>query len=134
MPNPTEPPEPTEQEIIDHHFHAAFANFARELYAIGKASGFYDVPHTDPLFNHEQKFILMISEIIEGLEGTRGAPWPGIPDDKLPHRPMLEVELDDTIIRIMNYGTHCGLDIAGAIVEKARFNATRGHRHGGKRF
>lgn len=117
---------------------AAFADgwqaFAQRLYDTGKASGFYDHAHTEPGFNHEQKLILMISEIIEGLEGTRGAPWPGIPDDKLHHRPMLEVELADAVIRIMNYASHCKLDVVGAIIEKAKFNATRGHRHGGKRF
>lgn len=115
-------------------FREAWRNLAGEIYAIGKASGFYDHPHTDPGFNHEQKLLLIVSELIEGFEGTRSAPWPGVADDKLKHRPMLEVELADTIIRVMNYATHCGLDVAGAIVEKASFNATRGHRHGGKRF
>ena len=115
-------------------FREAWAKLAGEIYAIGKASGFYDHAHTEPGFNHEQKLLLMVSELIEGFEGTRGAPWPGIADDKLTHRPMLEVELADTIIRVMNYATHCGLDVAGALVEKASFNATRGHRHGGKRF
>lgn len=118
----------------DQQFLTGWRAYAAHVYAIGKASGFYDVPHTDPLFNHEQKQILMISEIIEGMEGTRAAPFPGIQDDKLPHRPMLEVELADAVIRIMNYGTHCGLDVAGALIEKAAFNAKREHRHGGKRF
>lgn len=125
---PTNPVPPTEQEITENDFLSSWKIFAIGLYAKGKASGFYDTPHTDPRFNHEQKLILMVSEIIEGLEGTRGAPWPGIPDDKLPHRPMLEVELADAVIRIMNYASHCGLNVADAIVEKARFNATRGFK------
>lgn len=119
----------TRQAFID-----AWCAHAREVYEVGKASGFYDTPHTDPKFNHCEKIMLMVTELAEAVEGLRGAPFPGIPDDKLPHRPMLEAELADTVIRIMNYGTHCGLDVAGAIVEKAAFNATRGHRHGGKRF
>jgi DNA-directed RNA polymerase subunit K/omega len=49
-------------------------------------------------------------------------------------RPMVEVELADVVIRLMNYATHRGLDVPGAIIEKNRFNATRGHKHGGKRF
>lgn len=115
-------------------FDEAWRAFAEETYAIGKAAGFYDHAHTDLGFNHEQMLLLMVSELIEGFEGTRAAPWPGIPDDKLPHRPMLEVELADLVIRAMNYAKHCGLDLPGAIVEKAAYNATRGHRHGGKRF
>lgn len=115
-------------------FRLGWDRLAKQVYAIGRASGFYNHDHTEEEFNHHQKLLLMISEIIEGVEGLRGAPWPGIPDDKLPNRPMLEVELGDAIIRIMNYGSHCGLDIAGALVEKAAYNATRGHMHGGKRF
>lgn len=118
----------------EEKFADGWKTFGAQVYAIGKASGFYDHPHTDPGFNHAEKIALMHSELSEALEGLRAGAWPGKPDDKLPHRPMVEVELADTIIRIMNYATHCGLDVAGAVVEKARFNATRGHRHGGKRF
>jgi NTP pyrophosphatase (non-canonical NTP hydrolase) len=116
-------------EFID-----AWTDLAAELYATGKASGFYDTPADDRRFNHEQKLLLIVSEICEGVEGMRGAEWPGIKDDKIPTRPMIEVELADAVIRIMNYASHTGLDVAGAIIEKAAFNKTRGHRHGGKRF
>ena len=119
----------TEQRFID-----AWTHLAQEIYATGKASGFYDTPHTEPGFNHAEKLMLVVSEIAEGVEGLRGAPFPGIPDDKLPHRPMIECELADAVIRMMNYASHCGLDVSGAIIEKNHFNKTRGHRHGGKRF
>lgn len=115
-------------------FREAWAKLAAQIYAVGKASGFYDHAHTDPGFSHAEKIALMHSELSEALEGLRAGPFPGKPDDKLTHRPMVEAELADTIIRVMNYATHCGLDVAGAVVEKAAFNATRGHRHGGKRF
>ncbi len=115
-------------------FIAAWQDFAKEVYAIGKASGFYDHAHTDASFSHGEKIALMHSELSEALEGLRAGEFPGKPDDKLPHRPMVEAELADTVIRIMNYASHCGLDVAGAIAEKAAFNATRSHKHGGKRF
>ena len=52
-----------------------------------------------PKFNHGEKFMLMVSEISEAMEGQRQ----GKMDDKLPHRPMVEVELADAIIRILDY-------------------------------
>ena len=110
-------------------FISAWQNMAVGIYAIGKASGFYDGE-----FNDAEKIALMHSELSEALEGLRGAPFPGVPDDKLPHRPAVEVELADAVIRIMNYATHRKLDLAGAIVEKAAFNATRPGKHGGKQF
>ena len=67
---------------------------------------------------------LIHSEISEGMEGHRK----NLMDDKLPQRPMLEVELADAIIRILDLGAGLGLDIAGALVEKCEYNTTR-HDH-----
>ena len=67
------------------------------------------------------KVALIHSEVSEAMEGDRKS----LPDDKLPHRPMREVELADAVIRI---GDTCGgfdLDLAGATVEKMAFNAVR---------
>lgn len=68
-----------------------------------------------------EKLALVHSEVSEGLEGARK----GLPDDKLPHRPMIEVELADSIIRTLDLGGALKLDIAGAIQEKLAFNLTR---------
>ncbi len=46
-------------------------------------------------------------------------------DDKLPHRPMIEVELADALIRICDAGAGLGLDLGGAVAEKMAFNASR---------
>lgn len=68
-----------------------------------------------------QKLCLSHSELSEAMEGHRK----GLRDDKLPHRPMIEVELADTVIRIADLAGALGLDLGGAIAEKMAFNAVR---------
>lgn len=80
---------------------------------------------------------LIHSEISEAMEGARK----GLKDDKLPHRPMVEVELADAVIRIFDMAGGMGYDVAGAISEKLDYNANRAdHKRenraadGGKKF
>lgn len=68
-----------------------------------------------------EKLCLSHSELSEGMEGHRK----GKMDDKLPHRPMLEVELADAVIRICDLAGALELDLGGAIAEKMAFNAVR---------
>jgi hypothetical protein len=68
-----------------------------------------------------EKLCLIHSEISEAMEGHRK----GLPDDKLPHRPMSEVELADAVIRIADLAGALGYDLGGAIAEKLAFNAVR---------
>jgi NTP pyrophosphatase (non-canonical NTP hydrolase) len=84
-----------------------------------------------------QKLCLTHSEVSEAMEGDRK----GLQDDKLPSRPMMEVELADAVIRIADLAGVKGYDLGGAIVEKMAFNAQRPdhkaeHRAaaGGKRY
>jgi len=67
------------------------------------------------------KLCLIHSEISEAMEGHRK----GLMDDKLPHRPMIEVELADAMIRIADLAGALGLDLGGAVEEKMAFNAVR---------
>jgi len=46
-------------------------------------------------------------------------------DDHLPHRDMFEVELADTVIRILDIAGFCGLDLDGAVKEKYAYNQER---------
>lgn len=71
--------------------------------------------------NVGELLMLIVSEISEGMEGHRKNKM----DDKLPHRPMLEVELADAVIRIGDLAGKLGLDVGGAIAEKMAFNAIR---------
>ncbi len=71
--------------------------------------------------NVGEMLMLCVSELAEAMEGHRK----GLPDDKLPHRPMLEVELADCVIRICDMAAGLGLDLGGALVEKLAYNQTR---------
>jgi hypothetical protein len=80
---------------------------------------------------------LVHSEISEAMEGARK----NLMDDKIPTRPMLEVELADAVIRIFDIAAGFGLDLGGAYVEKNAFNAVRADHtlearkaEGGKKF
>lgn len=87
--------------------------------------------------NEAEMIALQHSELSEALEALRK----GMMDDKLPHRPGVEVELADCIIRILDHGYGMGYDIAGALVEKIKYNRVReDHKienrkqDGGKKF
>lgn len=67
------------------------------------------------------RLCLVHSEVSEAMEGHRK----GLPDDKLPHRPMCEVELADVCIRVFDLAGALGYDLGGAIAEKRAFNAVR---------
>lgn len=71
--------------------------------------------------NFGELIALCHSELSEALEGHRK----NLPDDKLPHRPMAEVELADCLIRIFDLAGGMGYDLGGAFAEKMAYNATR---------
>lgn len=67
------------------------------------------------------KLMLSVCELAEGMEGLRK----GLMDDKLPHRPMLEVEMADAVIRICDLAGGLGFNLGEAIAEKLAFNMHR---------
>ena len=86
--------------------------------------------------NFGEVVALMHSELSEALEADRK----GLMDDKLPHRDGREVEFADCIIRIFDTAAALGMDLAGAIIEKNRYNRQRADHKlenraaGGKRY
>lgn len=87
------------------------------------SAGWYTDPKTGLSVerNVGEVIALMHSELSEALEAHRK----DLMDDKLPHRRGIEVELADCLIRIFDTGAALGLDLAGALVEKNRFNQAR---------
>lgn len=83
----------------------------------------------DPVWMGNQ-IALMHSELSEAHESIRK----GTNDDKVTWRKGYEVELADVIIRIMNFATEAKLDVAAALIDKARFNEGRPYLHGDKKF
>src|SRR5574341_859921 len=71
--------------------------------------------------NKGEQLMLIVSEIAEAMEGERK----GLMDTHLPHRPMVEVEFADAIIRMLDYAGRYKLDIEGAFEEKMAYNAKR---------
>lgn len=71
--------------------------------------------------NKGELLMLVVTELAEGFEGERK----GLMDDKLPHRPMAEVEIVDAIVRLLDYAGAFGYDLDGAFTEKLAYNAQR---------
>lgn len=85
-------------------------------YGSALAAGWYD-----KIADNGTRFMLMVSEISEAMEGDRK----NLMDDKLPHRKMTEVELADACIRIFDFAGRNNYDLGGAIAEKIHFNQSR---------
>ncbi len=96
-----------------------------DCHALARKSGWWDeydqMPEQYRKYFRASKRELMHSEVSEALEGARK----DLMDDHLPHRKMEEVELADTLIRILDYAGGMGYDLAGAVIEKLAYNQRR---------
>lgn len=97
----------------------------RRAHAIARESGWWkeydEMPEQYRKHFIAGKIALMHSELSEGLEGFRKNKM----DEHLQHRPNMEVEYADAIIRILDQAEQLGLDVEGAIIEKMAYNEVR---------
>jgi hypothetical protein len=93
------------------------------IHARNVAAGWWtDLQTGQPLDRNVPEMLCLIhSEISEGMEGHRK----NLMDDKLPDRPMLNVELADAVIRIFDLAGAGQMDLGGAIAAKLAFNQSR---------
>lgn len=101
------------------------------------ARGFYDSPK-----EKGTSLMLIVSELGEALEADRKGRYADMVSyaeaDATPEafkayvKDTVEDEMADTLIRILDFCGAEGIDIAGHVYEKLRYNQTRGVRHGKK--
>lgn len=120
----------TPRDVAEHAFLNGFSAMTDITYKTHVEKGWTASAKPEDLNWRGNQFMLMVGELAEGHEAVRKE----LKDDKLTARLGEEVELADCIIRIMNYSRQRGLDVASALVEKARFNEGREYMHGGKKF
>ncbi len=113
-------PNLTADELAAYH---GIKQAQRLAHKTASDAGWYRDPQTGQEIarNFGEVVALMHSELSEALEADRK----GLMDDKLPHRDGREVEFADCIIRILDTAEVLGLDVAGALIEKNRYNKQR---------
>lgn len=129
---------PENMTALEHDAWSGLVEAQRLAHKTATDAGWYTDPQTGQTIerNFGEVVALMHSELSEALEADRK----GLMDDKLPHRDGREVEFADCIIRILDTAAALGLDVAGAVIEKNRFNQRRAdHKlenraNGGKKY
>ena len=113
-------PNLTADELAAYH---GIKQAQRLAHKTASDAGWYRDPQTGQEIarNFGEVVALMHSELSEALEADRK----GLMDDKLPHRDGREVEFADCILRILDTAEVLGLDVAGALIEKNRYNKER---------
>ena len=88
--------------------------------------GWYDKPREDGTI-----IALITSELSEALEYLR---HDNPPSDHIPEFSGLEEEFADVLIRILDTAKEKKLRLPEALLAKMKFNESRSHKHGGKKF
>lgn len=125
----------------------ALHDLAEEIAKINRANGWYDVERSV-----SDELILIVGEVAEAHEEDRKGRGPtdryyrgaagglsmmfhsGEKETPLNKPEGIPSEMADILIRVLDFCWRFDIDIDGVVAEKLAYNATRGHRHGGKRI
>lgn len=98
-----------------------------EIHRNSQEKGWWDEPRT-----FGDTVALCHSELSEALEAFRKGEPAVFVDGGKPEG--IAVEMADTIIRILDWAEHEGIDMGEVIELKNAYNETRSYRHGGKKL
>jgi hypothetical protein len=101
-----------------------------EVHALAKEKGWYD--EEVPKRSDFEMLMLMVCELAEAAEEIRKGSEPFYRKFATYKPEGLQVELVDTVIRIMDFFEAKGWDLESVMQEKHAYNKTRPYRHGGK--
>lgn len=99
-----------------------FKDLAHHINDVMRKKGFWN-----GTFCFAEKIALMHTELSQALEANRKDSTQR--DEHCPDFTTIEIELADTIIRILDLVGFMNLDIGGAIKAKMAFNETRPYKH-----
>ena len=101
----------------------ALNTLSEAIYQNNVKAGWFKDPTTGRKIKRDPMVMLMliVTEVAEAAEGIRK----DLPDDHIPSRPMVEVELADVLVRVFELAGYLGLDLGGAFVDKVLYNAVR---------
>jgi NTP pyrophosphatase (non-canonical NTP hydrolase) len=122
----------TRDAIHAAEFHAALTLAQDAVYAVNEANGWFESDRTvgdDTALLHTE-----VSEMFEAYrDGGLGDQTAAPNADGTPVKPEgFGSEAADVLIRLLDTCKRRGVDLGFEFERKLAFNATRGHRHGGK--